>query len=381
MRKAAAQKIITQEEEDIFIKLIKNYREKVRRDQIKQNVQQDVRQGSWDEWVLRRLKDKWSRYPESNPLKNPERGLTLEYIKSIWPKDNICPILKEPFILSTTATPDPYSPSIDRIIPGKGYVKGNIFIISVRANTIKNYGTVGEIKAIADWLKEQESKINRLTENTIVNGVELDDKTINFINNILAARIGRGWDLSNHPIRTADTYSPEQLQGFKDKIMPRFGNLSVLNTDQKKIINDTIGRIDPERQKLQKLSALNYAQKTLKAMKEEYARGNPELYIRKRLLPKSKIRAKKRGIYHAVTVKDILEVWPKNFMCPALKIPLVLNEETMPDSPSLDRINSNYGYIKNNIAIISYKANVIKNDATSKELYEIVNFMSSHGIK
>ena len=44
------------------------------------------------------------------------------------------------------------SPSFDRIDPKKGYVKGNVAIISLRANRIKNDGTAEEHQKIADFI-------------------------------------------------------------------------------------------------------------------------------------------------------------------------------------------------------------------------------------
>ncbi len=54
------------------------------------------------------------------------------------------------------------SPSLDRIIPEKGYVKGNVWVISLRANTIKNNATLKEIQNVAANL---EKKINELNSN------------------------------------------------------------------------------------------------------------------------------------------------------------------------------------------------------------------------
>ena len=48
------------------------------------------------------------------------------------------------------------SPSIDRVIPELGYVKGNVAIISKRANTIKSFGTIEEHQKIVDYMKEHQ---------------------------------------------------------------------------------------------------------------------------------------------------------------------------------------------------------------------------------
>lgn len=44
------------------------------------------------------------------------------------------------------------SPSLDRIVPSLGYVKGNVAVISWRANCIKRDATATELRAIATWL-------------------------------------------------------------------------------------------------------------------------------------------------------------------------------------------------------------------------------------
>lgn len=45
------------------------------------------------------------------------------------------------------------SPSLDRIDNSKGYVKGNVMVISMRANNLKSNATLEEIFAIADFFK------------------------------------------------------------------------------------------------------------------------------------------------------------------------------------------------------------------------------------
>jgi hypothetical protein len=39
-------------------------------------------------------------------------------------------------------------------------------------------------------------------------------------------------------------------------------------------------------------------------------------------------------------------------------------------SPSLDRIDNNKGYIKGNVEVISWKANIMKSNASPEELVE-----------
>lgn len=46
------------------------------------------------------------------------------------------------------------SPSVDRLIPKLGYTKGNIRVISRRANTIKNDATIDEHLKIVDYMRE-----------------------------------------------------------------------------------------------------------------------------------------------------------------------------------------------------------------------------------
>lgn len=47
------------------------------------------------------------------------------------------------------------SPSLDRIVPEKGYIKGNCFIISSKANRMKQENTLESLEKIVSYIKER----------------------------------------------------------------------------------------------------------------------------------------------------------------------------------------------------------------------------------
>ena len=82
-------------------------------------------------------------------------NLTEDYLKSIYPSDMICPVLgfEMSVGLDENGRPDT-SPSLDRIIPEKGYVQGNVVVVSMRANTIKRDATPEELRKVADFYEK-----------------------------------------------------------------------------------------------------------------------------------------------------------------------------------------------------------------------------------
>ena len=82
-------------------------------------------------------------------------NLTEDYLKSIYPSDMICPVLGFEMSpgLDENGRSDT-SPSLDRIIPEKGYVQGNVVVVSMRANTLKRDATLEEIRKVADFYEK-----------------------------------------------------------------------------------------------------------------------------------------------------------------------------------------------------------------------------------
>jgi len=65
-----------------------------------------------------------------------------------------CPVLGVPLKRSGwPPPPSPNAPSLDRIVASKGYVSGNVVVISFRANRIKTDATLDELKRVAAWLE------------------------------------------------------------------------------------------------------------------------------------------------------------------------------------------------------------------------------------
>lgn len=63
-----------------------------------------------------------------------------------------CPILGITLAISKE-TVDDNSPTLDRIIPSLGYIKGNVIVISHRANSIKQNATAEELFKVANFVE------------------------------------------------------------------------------------------------------------------------------------------------------------------------------------------------------------------------------------
>jgi len=90
------------------------------------------------------------RCKERAKNKGIEFNITIEDI--IVPK--YCPILNIELKPFNKQGGSYNSPSIDRIDNSKGYIKGNIQVISKRANMIKTDATLEEILLVAEYLKK-----------------------------------------------------------------------------------------------------------------------------------------------------------------------------------------------------------------------------------
>ena len=105
--------------------------------------------------------------------------------------------------------------------------------------------------------------------------------------------------------------------------------------------------------------------------KKDYNKRKHTIKYRLRQLKRS---AAKRNIEFSLRPEDI--VIPE--YCPVLGIKLSLtNTKVANNSPSVDRFDNNKGYVKDNVRVISYRANVLKRDATIEELEAVIRYMKS----
>lgn len=75
--------------------------------------------------------------------------LDADFLESIMPTH--CPILGVQLERHVGHGTGPFSPTVDRIFPDKGYVRDNVMIISKRANQIKSDASPEEISKVARY--------------------------------------------------------------------------------------------------------------------------------------------------------------------------------------------------------------------------------------
>jgi len=74
---------------------------------------------------------------------------------------DFCPVLGISFEVGKKGRgPSDTSPSLDRIVPEKGYVKGNIEIISFKANRIKSDANVEDLEKVLNYMVTKYSNNN-----------------------------------------------------------------------------------------------------------------------------------------------------------------------------------------------------------------------------
>jgi hypothetical protein len=101
-----------------------------------------------DDWYPRAVQVVGRARKENIPFGFESVSHFVLYLKSISPTH--CPVFKKKLSTGKNAAHD-FSPSIDKINPSKGYVPGNIQVISMLANKMKQNATREQLQQFATW--------------------------------------------------------------------------------------------------------------------------------------------------------------------------------------------------------------------------------------
>jgi hypothetical protein len=100
------------------------------------------------------VEERWIARSKGNKKRKARKDLPVEFYKSIL--STHCPLLEIELsyeLYKGNSAPDNYA-TLDKINPKKGYVKGNVQIVSYRANTLKNDASIEEIeRMLKNWKK------------------------------------------------------------------------------------------------------------------------------------------------------------------------------------------------------------------------------------
>lgn len=84
-----------------------------------------------------------------------KRGLeaTIQWRDILWPE--MCPVLGVRLVYGMGRGEEdaPFRASLDRHDNSRGYVPGNVYVISYRANQLKSNANIAEIEAVLDYMR------------------------------------------------------------------------------------------------------------------------------------------------------------------------------------------------------------------------------------
>lgn len=163
--KAVAERRLTRQASSLEKELQR--RERSRLAKIEQNLALKVAGGdAYEQWKAiqraksreRRLRD-WRKSVVYSACKRGEKmglGGTITVDDIIWPTH--CPVLGIELVYPEKGCGHAYKfnrPSLDRWDNTRGYIPGNVFVISMRANSLKSNATAAELQAVALYARKR----------------------------------------------------------------------------------------------------------------------------------------------------------------------------------------------------------------------------------
>ena len=104
----------------------------------------------------------WAKVPLEKRIYNraktraKRKGIPFDILLEDVVIPNKCPVFSQPFVYGD---PD-WTYSIDRLDNSKGYVRGNILIVSNKANRLKNDATMDDLRTVVDFYEHLERESN-----------------------------------------------------------------------------------------------------------------------------------------------------------------------------------------------------------------------------
>lgn len=113
----------------------------------------------------------WARLDTAKKLvrqakqRSKRKGIPFNLVEADLIIPTQCPLLEVPFILGKKFNYQ-YTYSLDRIDNSKGYIKGNVQVLTMKANNMKNSATLEELLNFAKNIFLQ-NKDNEIVQNTV----------------------------------------------------------------------------------------------------------------------------------------------------------------------------------------------------------------------
>lgn len=148
-KRAAASKAYREENRERDREYRKSYRE-ANKDAIKAKNRRNYLDRS-EIWILSNIR-----------RRAKELGLPCDLVAEDIVPPEFCPVLGlklERSRKGRSVGPQPNSPSVDRIIPERGYIKSNVIVISHLANCIKQNATPEQIRRVADFFEAKQQEV------------------------------------------------------------------------------------------------------------------------------------------------------------------------------------------------------------------------------
>lgn len=116
------------------------------------------------------------------------------------------------------------------------------------------------------------------------------------------------------------------------------------------------------------------------AAKQRWRERNPKRAWCVHMLNGIRRRAAAKNVPCTLTVSELVELMPDKCPVFGVEFSFINNGKMTPDSPSVDRLIPSRGYVKDNVAIVSMKANAIKSAFTSDDVLRVAEWMKENGL-